>query len=811
MKILRIFLIALLILILMSVISGLIFIRYSSRKALPDYNKDLYLPFLADTVDVFRDSTGMPHVYAKNEADLYRVAGYLSAQDRIWQMDLLRRLTQGRLSEIFGKEMLETDRLFRSLNFREKSEMVLDSSSKIMVDALKAYAEGVNQYLKDNAGKLPLEFSLLGYKPDKWEPWHSANLIGYMSWNLSIAWSTEVKMFRLRRDLDNDYFQALLPDMDLQDTYVFPEYENIVEEAMAKMERVNHKISEMGFQVFQASNNWAVSGSKTKSGNAILANDMHLELTLPGIWYQMHQVVPGQLNVSGLVLPGAPFIICGHNEKVAWGMTNVMVDDTDFYLEEVNPEDTSQYRLDGSWKDFRYEKEIFYTREGDSIELINRFTHRGPVINDFKGIHNKTISMRWIGNEFSNELRSVYLFNRMEDWRDFREAAKTFVAISQNIAYADIEGNIGMQTAAGLPVREGDGAFVFPGDTSLHDWKGIVDFEALPYSFNPEKAYVASANSRVAGDDYPYYISNWYGLPNRMERIVEMLESKDNHGIEDMMRMQSDHKSRWAEKLVPFFLNNLEPSMDKATEDMQVAYDLLDTWDYTMPASSVASTIFEQLYYEILNQIFRDEMGEELFKMYIRQDLLAAYVMDKIRLDGSSIWIDNVKTPEKKESAGDIAFMALKQTVENLSVRMGNDIEEWLWGEVHTLRLQHPLGSVDFFNRIFQLNRGPFQVGGSYHTVSPFYYPMTNLFNSKYGASHRHIYTPGEWDNSKIIIPAGISGIPSSPYYDNQMGKYLNFNYNTEVFGYEMLMLRKAFQMRFIPGEAEKERSKGMF
>ncbi|MFW5645212.1 MAG: penicillin acylase family protein, partial [Bacteroidota bacterium] len=737
--------------------------------------------------------------------------GYLSAQDRIWQMDVFRRLTQGRLSEIFGEELLETDRLFRSLNFTEKSESVLDSSSTAVLEALSAYSEGVNQYLEDNEGKLPLEFSLLGYQPEKWEPQHSANLIGYMSWNLTVAWNTEVKLFRLGRALGDAHFQALLPDMDLQDSYVIQKYEDAMEEAVSLIERVNQKITDKGLRVFQASNNWAVSGSKTLTGNAILANDMHLELSLPGIWYQMHQVVPGQLNVSGLLLPGAPFIICGHNEKVAWGMTNVMVDDIDFYLETVNPEDTSQYKLDGEWVDFRYKKEIFYTPEGDSMEFLTRFTHRGPVISGFKELKKPVISMRWIGNEFSNEIRSVYLFNRMENWKDFRDAARSFISISQNIAYADVEGNIGMQTAAGIPLREGDGSFVFPGDTSLHDWKGRVRFEELPFSYNPEKGYVASANNRVAGDDYPYYISKWYSLPNRMERIIEMLEMKEKLGIDDMIRMQSDTRSKWAEKLVPFFLEILNPHMDTATAAMQEAYHALDSWDYTMPVHSVASTLFEQFYYEFLLQVFKDEMGEELFNMYIRQDLLATYFMDKIRVSGESIWFDNVNTANRIEDAGDIAFMALKQTLENLSDRIGNNPEDWSWGKVHTLMLNHPLGSVDIVNRVFKLNRGPFEVGGSYHTVSPFYYPLTRLFRSKYGASHRHIYHVGKWDDSRIIIPGGVSGMSSSPYYDNQIDKYLNYRYNTGIYEDEKVNFSKSYQMNFIPGEPEKRRGKGMF
>ena len=424
MRAVKLILLTLAILTGISVIAGIILVKRISHRALPDYNKNITLSGLSGEVTVFRDSTAMPHVFAENEDDLYRTVGYLMAEDRLWQMDLLRRLTQGRLSELFGPNLVNVDQLFRSLHFSQKSAMVLDSTNEVVLACLKAFSEGVNQYIDDHSGSLPPEFTILGYKPDKWEPQHSANLIGYMAWGLTMAWSAEINLYKIGQGVDSAHFAELVPDLSMQQSVIFPQFmAKHGMEAISGLEAADRKIRDLGLGVFLGSNNWAVSAGRSANGHALMANDMHLELNAPGIWYQMQQKVAGRVDVAGVVLPGAPFIICGHNEDVAWGMTNVMLDDMDFYLETVNPDDTTEYRLNGEWKDFRIEKEVIRVSGGDSVIVYNRFTHRGPVISKFKGIDDKVISMRWIGNEYSNEIESVYGFNRMKNWQDFRKAA----------------------------------------------------------------------------------------------------------------------------------------------------------------------------------------------------------------------------------------------------------------------------------------------------------------------------------------------------------------------------------------------------
>ncbi len=796
----RTILVGLLLLILLAAVAGGVFIRYTAKKALPDYNREIVLSGLSAEVTVSRDSFAVPHIIASSEYDAYRATGYLMAQDRLWQMDLLRRLTTGRLSEIFGGDLVLADQLFRSLRFTEKSRMVIDSCNAETVACLQAFADGINQYISEKGDKLPPEFTILGYTPEPWEPIHSANLIGYMSWGLTMAWQTEVMLFKVAETAGEAHAKELIPDMAMQNLFVHnKDLIPAKAEFISELDHVDQVIKDLGLQVFQASNNWVVSGAKSTTGKPILANDMHLELNAPGIWYQIHQEVPGKLNVTGVALPGQPFVICGHNENIAWGMTNVMLDDMDFYVETLSKDDTSFYKLDGNWLPLEISKEIIYTKEGDTIVKYNRFTHRGPVISSFKGISNKVVSMRWTGNEYSNEIESVYKFNRASNWEEFRDAASTFIAISQNIVYADTEGNIGMQTAAGVPIRKGNPIIFAPGDTSLFDWTGRVPFDELPFTYNPECGYVASANNRTIGDEYPYYISCWFDLPGRFESIVEGLSTRDKLGVDDFIAIQSDQNSIYAEKMTPVFLECIEAYKAELDEPALAALEQLSKWDYSMPVSSIASSIFEQTYLELTRLVFEDELGTEAFKKFIDQDLMPTYLIDRLRMKGGSIWCDNVKTVDKTESFNENVFEAFVAAVAVLREKMGEDMQLWQWGKMHTLTLKHPLGKVPVLDRAFDLNRGPFAVGGSYHTVSPYSYPFDTPFLANHGSSHRHIYTVGDWDNSKTIIPTGQSGIPASPFYCDQTAMYLNYKYHSDPFSQTSVDKSKRFKMRFLP------------
>ncbi|UCH95090.1 MAG: penicillin acylase family protein [Candidatus Aminicenantes bacterium] len=795
MKLLKKILIGLVAVIILAIIAGYIYIRHLATKAIPDYNQNVKLENIKEPITVYRDQYAIPHIYAKNEQDLYRAVGYVMAQDRLWQMDLLRRVTTGRLAEIFGETMLKTDLLMRALRITEKSQLLLSKTDPEIIKCAQAFADGVNQYIHRNKNKLPPEFSILRYEPEPWEVIHSMNLIGYMAWDLTEPWKAEFLLYELSKKVTPDKFKEMIPNLSLHETDIFPGFYlgNPGLELRASLLSETGKLANLGLAIFSGSNNWAVSNKKSTTGKPILANDMHLGLFTPGIWYPMHQVVENQLDVTGVVLPGQPFIIAGHNLDIAWGMTNVMVDDMDFYRETINPENSNQYRFKHQWQEINTRTETFKTREGNTIKKELKFTHRGPIISGFKNLENEVISMRWIGNEYSNEMRTVYLLNRAKNWEDFRDAVKTFIAVSQNIVYADVKGNIGLQIAAGVPIREGNGIDVVPGDTDKYDWKGIVPFEHLPYSFNPESGHVSSANNKTVNDNYPFYISHWFFLPDRINRIRQLLEKNEKLSIEDFKKMQGDFKSKHVQRYLEDIVKIIQQMKDLNALEKQ-ALHLLSHWDGVLSKESTAATVFENLYMVMVKNLVKDELGEELYREYLGNKNLIRSLVANTWKNKNSQWCDDINT-EARETFVQWIQKSFKETIQKLQSELGNNPGNWQWGKIHQLMLKHPLGSVKLLNTLFDFNRGPFAVGGSFHTVCPYSYSFGNPFVSDHGASQRHIYSPGNWDESLAVIPTGISGIPASPYYCDQTRLYIENKYHSDYVSKELVINNARYTM----------------
>jgi len=737
---------------------------------------------------------GIPHIYAENEPDLYRAVGFAMAQDRLWQMDLLRRVTQGRLSEILGKDLVKTDLLMRSLRIQDKSEQVFKTSSPEIIIALQAFADGVNQYISQYP--LPTEFKILNYQPEPWQPIHSINLIGYMSWDLTSGWNTEFLINQLNEKISDAQIADLIPKSENHKTAIFRDFHSPQMDVNQTLLAANYKLEEIGAEVFHGSNNWAVSGTKSKTGKPLLANDMHLGLMSPGIWYQMHQHVQGKLNVTGLVIPGQPFIIAGHNDSIAWGMTNVMVDDLDFYAETLN-KDSTKYLVDGQWRDLEIKTEIIKTKEGDVIEKTLRFTHRGPIVNELKTGSEIALSIHWLGNEMSNEVRSVYLLDRAKNWSDFRNAVKTFKAVSQNIVYADATGNIGLQCSAGVPIRAGNGIQIYRGDSSKYDWTGLVPFEELPYEFNPQRGYVSSANNKTVPDDYPYYISHWFATSDRIDRIREMIEAKELLGIDDFKLMQSDVKSKKAELFTPVFVQSIKTTSNLSDIEKE-ALKNLENWNFELTRESSSAAIFEVLFRKVCENLIKDDLSPELFKELKGQRILLENLMLNILPTKSSLWIDDKSTPEK-ECYEDIVIRSFRETVAELTTTNKEKLELQKWGSIHTFTISHPLGVVSALDKIFNLNRGPFEMPGSYHTVCPYSYSFNNLYNVNHGASHRHIFDLDNWDSSETVIPTGISGIPASDFYLNQTEMYIHNQYHADPFSKAEVEKVAKYKMIFLP------------
>jgi penicillin G amidase len=788
--------------LLVTIVTAGIFVNNLKTAGLPDYNRDIKLKDLSAPVKVVRDKRGFPHITAETESDLYQVTGYIMAQDRIWQMDLLRRVTMGKLSEIFGKSMVDADLLFRSLRISEKSRGLIQTSDPKIRKSVEAFAKGVNQYLSDNKDNLPFEFTVLGYRPEAWEPFHSLNLIGYMAWDLSSAWKSELLLQRIREKVGDDKLEDLVPDF-MTDTPVYLEYQanrKLIDHLEKVMSTQNRIRNDLGLIPFRASNNWAVSGKKSVTGKAIFANDMHLSLFIPGIWYQVHQTVPGKLNVTGVALPGQPAVVAGHNNDIAWGMTNVMTDDLDFFLEKTDPSKPDQYLYKGEWRKFKVVKEEIAVKGEDPVIKEIRFTHRGPVVSELKSEKKQVISIQWLGNAESNEVRSVYLLNRARNWDDFKEALRSFVSISQNIAYADINGNIGLFNAGGVPIRsKGNGTEVGTGWTGEYEWQGLVPFEQKPFSYNPPSGIVSSANNKTVNKVFPYPISPWgFTTSHRIDRINQLLASKEKMFSDDFKAWQLDTMSSLSTELRPA-LSAIEANRSSLTKTELAAFETLKNWDGKAGSESRGVTIANTFFLTLVNVILKDEMGEAYFKKFSKVKMLNQQFFKQVMTQPDNKWIDDVRTADKKESYNDMMVTALKKSVAFLEEKIGENQEDWTWGTLHTLTLQHPVGKVAIINKLFNLNRGPYPMPGSYHTIPQFPYDHDKPFEIGHGPSQRHVFTPGDWDNSEAVIPTGISGIPGSPFYCDQTALYIKGDFHQDPFSPAAVEKAGKFRAVFSP------------
>jgi penicillin amidase len=800
MKLFKNILLSLLALIIIAIIAGFILITGIKRGALPKYEGQLSVKGLSNEVTVYRDERGMPHIYAENEHDLYFAVGYVMAQERLWFMDMIRRATTGRLSEIIGPDLVQYDILMRSLEMTTKSKKVLSDEDPVILSYMQAYADGVNAYIAAAGKKLPPEFRILGYKPEPWSLENSANIIGYMGWDLAEDnMVQEIFYRRLAQKLGFEKAAQLIPGWDAVTSVVFPYFklnDTLLTKAQSFISSMD-KLKALGIVSFSGSNNWAVTGKRTETGKPILSNDMHLDFRSPGIWIQMHQVVPGKLNVTGVVVPGQPFVVCGHNEKIAWGVTNLMVDDLDLFAEKINPENENQYYFNGEWKNMLVKREIIKIKGGKLDSVNIRFTHRGPIVSGLENVNDASLSMRWSGFDLSDEIRSVYLLNRAAGWDDFRTAIKTFRSISQNFAYADVEGNIGLNTGGGIPVRKGNGALIRNGETDEFDWKGYVPFEQLPTSYNPENGYVSSANNKTVVDGYPYYISSSFELPYRIDRIRQMLDEKEVFSIEDFKRMITDQHSDYAALLTPLILRVGEKK-DVLTSAETDALNTLSGWDYDMNANLVAPTVFEFFRVSFIKNLLADEL-QELFDQYLvlkEYEVIRDNYIYRILKTGPDIFVDDISTPQT-ETLDDIVLKSFKDCVASLSAQFGEDQARWQWGNIHKITIEHPMGKIKLLDRVFSLNSDTYGVGGSNHTVSP--YSFEPGFKVFHGASERHIFNTANWDESLTVIPTGNSGIPASEFYLSQTKTYIEKGFYKDAFSDDAVKAAVKYTLKLVP------------
>jgi len=764
----------------LSILLGLIILIFLGiygylRSTLPDYNGEVTIPGLKDKVEIIRDSYGMPHIYAQTDEDAYFALGYCMAQDRLFQMDMVRRAARGRLAEILGKDLVPVDRFFRTITAGKSVEDIAAAYPHETVAASDAYAEGVNYFIDNRKGPLPIEFTILGYKPEPWQPSDMTAVNYYMAWDLNTAFSIEMLYAAVIDKVGEKMAQDIFPD--------YAEgYPMIVPEGIASLDflkSLNFAREVLGTEGGGASNSWVISGKNSATGTPMLANDPHLGHGAPGIWYEAHLTTPS-MNVSGSILPGIPFVVIGANEYVAWGWTNVMADDADFYIEQINPANPNQYEFVGRWEDMTVKEEIIKVKGAEDVKFKVKLTRHGPIIDDVNNLNESkgtSLSMRWTAYD-TLQANPFFYLNTAKSIDDIEKAVAHFKCPGQNWVYADNKGNIGYWAAVGIPIRDGfNGAIPIPGWDGQHEWKGYVSTAEQPHMRNPSRGWIATANNKHVDDDYPYPISHYYVMPDRFVRIQEMITAKEKLDVKDFKKMQADFYVVLAKEWVPIMLKSLFDEKLSAKE--KKALSTLKDWDFVASAEGIAPTVFHATINEMVKNTFKKRLGDELYGLYIGNSFVAFNAMRNLMDRGKSSWLDNPDTPEV-EGIDEIVVNSFKEAIIYLDGQMGDNVDDWIWGKLHTLTIYHPFGKSSSLMGYF-MNIGPFPMGGSFATVNPQPYRLSNPWEGYHGASLRHIIDFSNMKNSLRIIPAGISGNFMSPHYDDQTEMWRTGNYRPFV------------------------------
>jgi penicillin amidase len=758
--------------ILVTVGAAAVFFWYRSTVAesQPTMDGEVSVSGLLDTVEIIRDNWGVPHVFARNESDLFFGLGYTMAQDRLWQMEFYRRVGQGRLSEIFGREALEVDRFFRTLA-ATRTNRSLPQDLVFMTDA---FAAGVNAYIENRQDRLPLEFKLLGFRPDSWKPEDYFSILTLVSWGLSIGWKVDLVAADVLREVGDEKFQEAFP---ISTGNARP----IVGEALptrmptppAPAQSLGHLA---GFSPGPASNNWVISGGRTETGLPLLANDTHMTLSNPSLWWEVHLVCP-TIDATGFAIPGLPGLPIGRNRQVAWGVTNVMVDDVDFYIEQLHPQDPLQYRYANRWEKMRTRVETLRIKDAEPLEIEIRMTRHGPVVSNTASeaaiTDENVVSARWAFFEVDAPARAAYRLLKAGDTSEVVAALEFWKTPGQNFVFADTRGSIGYWCSAAVPIRPtGNGLLPHNGWTGKAEWTGFVAFEKLPHVIDPEEGYIASANNPVAGNEYPQLISTYWEPMDRISRIRHLIEAKPRLSVKDMMSMQSDVISPLATELSVAMRRVLEERLEEFQD--KTFRDILEKWDFQMSRDSAAAAMVETTYLKLLENIFKDELGSNLYDRYVDLTIFAPRALRHILTSGRSAWLDDVRTPEV-ETLAVILQKSMQQAFADLRDRWGPAADQWYWGRLHTLTFRHVLGKREPLNRILDL--GPFQTPGSHLTVNKKQYDYRTPFAVQEGVSQRMIVDLTAPQTAFHVLPTGQSGLLGSPHYQDQIELYLNDRY----------------------------------
>ncbi len=830
MRILRIVLLIILLVIVVAVLGGFVIYRDTMNGPLPQTSGTLPVKGLDAQVEVLRDDWGIPHIYASDTHDLFFAQGYTQAQDRWWQMEFFRHTGNGTLEELTGKtsKLIGTDIFIRTVGWRHTADEEVQKMTDSERAVLQAFADGVNAYILNRpANDLAMQYRLLGLtgvniKIDPWTPADSLVWGKVMAWNLTDSYSYDLT----RQSLLDSVGQAMtaaynapwpyggdrptilydedLPITDASAPTPTPSVptgstNRPVDVVMAGNVRPGSDATFGGDRGI-GSNNWVATGSMTENGTPLLANDPHLGIQMPSIWYEvgLHcQPISDQCpyNVVGFALSPAPGVIIGHNDQIAWGVTNNGADVQDLYLITVNPDNPLQYKWNGEWQDMVVRDETINFGDGKTPLTIHvRETALGPVINDNKiddktgeisGYNNKDpMVLRWTGNDPGTLFDSVLQIDRASDWPSFREALRGWDIPSQNFVYADVHGNIGYQMPGRIPIRPAgqDGITPIPAEKDADTWSGFVPFDDLPRIFNPARNYIVTANQAVVpmsyydqlaaklGKDANYLFSFDYAYGERAARITELLKQNAPNSITTYEQIQGDNENLDAAAIMPYLVNlKLDPG------PAQQARDFLASWDFQMKADSGQAALFAEFDVRLLHNLFADQLPSDV--QVSNHDLWATVQL----LDQpNNAWWDDATTKDVVETRDDILTRSLAEALDAASGAMGNNPAEWQWGKLHTATfVSNPLGAsgIDPIEKL--VNRGPVAVSGGTDSVNATGWdPSSGDFTTQSLPSMRMIIDVGNFDNSLTMHTTGQSGHPASPHYSDMIDAWRSIQYH---------------------------------
>lgn len=762
--------------------------RNASR---PQVDGTIKLTGLSGEVDVVRDAEGIPHIYAKSADDAYFALGFVHAQDRLWQMEMNRRIPAGRMAEVLGPAAVDTDRFLRTLGVRRNAEAIHANLAPETRTVLDAYARGVNAFLAQRRGPLPPEFLLTGAAaPAPWEPADSIGWQTMMAWDLGANWTQEVLRMRLSQRLTLQQINEFLPPYPGDAVVATQDYTRLYRELAGTSGQLAAvaRIAPPSYVDGMGSNNWVVSGKLSESGKPLLANDPHLGLSAPALWYFAHLSAPG-LDVIGATLPGIPTVVLGHNERVAWGFTNTGPDVQDLFIERINPDNGRQYQTPQGWDEFRTRTETIKVKGQPDVTIEVRETRHGPVITgalpvvDRAGLDAKKYAVAFSWTALRPDDLSVQAgikLGRVRDWNGFLDAVRDFSAPQQNMVYADVDGNIGFIAPGRVPVRkpENDLKGLAPalGWDARYDWAGFIPFEELPRQYNPASQRIVTANQKIVPQDYPHFLTSEWTLPYRARRIEALLDAQDRHGIDSFSRMQADTVSLAAQELLPV-LRETQPSSDRA----KAALSLLAAWNGDMDAGRPEPLIYNAWMREASRMIFADELGEALMKDYWEQRNVHLPMVNVLtNKDDQGRWCADVSrgAAGRSQTCAQVLSASLDAALADLGKRFGAGMAAWRWGDAHMARSEHrPFSKVEGLARFFEI-RVP--TPGDTYTVNVGRHNLKDEkdpFLNRHAASLRALYDLSNLDNSLFIHSTGQSGNLLLPQYRNFTERWAQVRY----------------------------------